>query len=227
MIPKGEYPARCIETSLIEVPKSEAIAIAQKFQFQDESLGVIWGRTWIVGKDGALQEKAFERLASCYPGKFNKSDPADIINQDLSEFEVILTIEITTYEGKERNEVAFINPPGAGSGVGKAMSRDAFMAKVGAKLRARFGTSVSKPNNPVTPPVAKKPTPPKVMAPVSTMEACWDALMQAQAGQPETVINGMWEQAVQQVAPNAQKAEDLTPQDWGKVLKLVSDNVPM
>jgi hypothetical protein len=136
-------------------------------------------------------------------------------------------VEVVQGEKGEFSSVKYLNPPGGSATTLKKADAKSLSAKFGAKTRALFGGTpvpAAKPaaKPPVAKPaVAKKQAPPAQAGTTSTMETCWDKYLEAgNEGDPEK-----WYAAVKDATGKEQNA--CTPEDWGKMMAGLTDNLPL
>lgn len=186
------------------------------------------GSICLVQKDGTLSDRGFKDVQAILemtgPWDWSAWDAAP---ESFAGHPVKAVVEDHTFQNDKGEDVTvsqirYLNPmSGAATALAKGDIKS-IAAKYGAKTRAMFGAA-TKPAAPTT----KKapPKPPVKDAPVSTMEACWDKFCEQNPGKSETDLYDAWPKAIA-AATGGKAQNDLTPQEWGKVLAHVSDNLP-
>lgn len=209
----------------------------------------------IIKSDGTVMEKGVARLRDIYgwtgADPYWFQDNMETVGDIVAD----LTVENEPYTnpttGKETisPKIKWVNKQGEG-GSGASMptpsERSTIASKYGAKLRAVAGAGPSKPPGvarPAAAPVAKPAMPaapqsslpgipaPAPKAPVpsksvkSTMEEVYAALCKENDGLSETDMHAKWFATLAEKYPNTDQSS-LTPEQWGKLLLFVTDNVP-
>lgn len=204
----GTYQCKTTAATIYEAPSGAVMC----------RIGLDLGLTGgicLIQKDGTLSERGFKDvqailgMSGAWDWDAWSADP-----ETWSGHDVEAVVETVQGDKGEFSSVKYLNPIGGGQKLEKADAK-VLAAKYGAKTRALFGG---------TPAPAKKPAPkqaPKPPAPkgeTSTMEACWEAYLEAGASDD---ADG-WYQTIRDVTGKDQN--DCTPDDWGKLMKRIKDD---
>ena len=209
----GKYNARALSAGAYETPGG-ALMVGVQWELDNPAHDTITSRTCLVSKAGVVQEKRIAEIRQWAPGWDGVS--TEWFGQHFTEFEVVLTIErrVDSYDGREKPEVAFIDPIGGGSGHGTIPAADqrALGAKYGAKLRALAGATPK----PVTPPPgAATPAAPDPVAAKKT--AAWNAFKATFTG-ADGERNAAWFALVAKAVPGKNDYAAFTAADWDAVI---------
>ena len=228
----GKYTAHANDAGVYDT-EGGACMLGVKWELENPTNDTITSRICLVSKAGVVQEKRIKEIRTWAQG-WNGYD-MDWFENHFHEFEVQLTIQrrVDSYDGKEKPEVAYIDPIGGGtehSGITHADPK-AMSAKYGALLRAVAGT-MPKPVAAPTPAAQAAPSASKAPAANNvegTKEAAWkaflDDLYEGDAGD-EAGRNSAWFALLKSAVPNKNAAE-FTAADWGAVLaKIETEKVP-
>jgi len=188
----------------------------------------------LVAKDGTVLANAIAKLREVYT-RWDGSDPFWFVENDISAHEVDLVIENKEYEGKMRNEVAWVNAPGKVSrALPPSSDKKSIMAKYGSKFRAVAGTAsrTAAPKAQETPPQTATanpaptppPTPPQQPIATSSLNEAWDLFDSHANVWPRERQEDEWFMLVDAVGkPQGKNQSTLDPEDWGKVLAAVKE----
>lgn len=222
----GHYIGHAVEARVWE-GKSGSVMIFFRL-LADEDRGEITGSQCIVQKDGTISQITLNSLKQAWP-LWPTTDPfwfEDLVNLETAKISFVVGQE--TYEGKTRPVVKYINSLDRAGGLPKAMDRNSFMQRHGAKLRALSGgtaikppapAAAPKPPSPITPPKpppAAPVAPPTPQYPPSDMNEAWAFLCAKRTGLTEEQITKQWEETIIALAPGKTNAT-MSPDDWGRV----------
>ena len=215
----GKYKARALCAGAYETPGG-ALMVGVQWELDNPARDSITSRTCLVSKAGVVQEKRIAEIRKWAPGWDGIS--TEWFGQHFTEFEAVVTIQrrVDSYDGKEKPEVAFIDPIGSGSDHAAIPAADqkALGAKYGARLRALAGT-MPKPILP-PPPDAPKPAATKPAAPDPVAEkktAAWNAFNGAFVG-ADGERNAAWFALVARAVPGKTDYGAFTADDWDAVI---------
>ena len=218
----------------VEIRETDSGAVMLYFTFELEDGSLVKASQCLALKDKTLSSIAVNMLRSCFG--FTGDNPFVLVD-DQSQIQkpVELVVGTEMYKGQPKTAVRFINPPGGGS-YGKPVDRKTFLNRFGAQLRAMQGGTAAKPSaapkaapkaptNPAPPAAPPKPKAPTKPAPKpATMDEAWVALCNQNPESPEEKLHQMWADALEKVKPGHQN--DLSPEEWGKVVEVVTDDIP-
>jgi hypothetical protein len=212
-IEPGTYQCKTTAATIYEAPSGAVMC----------RIGLDIGLTGgicLVQKDGTLSERGIRDVAALFelPTPWDWS-AWDVEPEHWAGHDIEAVVEIQQGDKGEFSSVKYLNVPGS-----NRMERtDAkkLSAKYGAKMRAMFGgTSKPAPAVKSAPPAAKS-APPKAQKPTATMEECWAKHLDLGNDEdPET-----WYAAIR--AATGKEQNDCTPEDWGRFLGVMNDNVKM
>ena len=235
----GTYAAAMIRQSVWEKAETGTLNMTGVFQIGENELKHNFN---LVQKDGAINTKtiAFLKDALGWDGvDFNALQNGDYSQVPLE----------AVCENDEKNftNIRYVNKPGGKSGQTEMPANtDAktLSAKYGAKFRAISGVAAGKPvakappkaeaapaPAPVAPaPAAAKRTPPnrppaaKPQGPVSDEASCWAKACELRKDDPEEAqASFFWDNIASVVGD---KTTGITPQEWGKVMEVLTQNLP-
>ena len=202
----GTYQCKTAAATIYEAPSGAVMC----------RIGIDLGLTGgicLIQKDGTLSERGFGDVQAILgmTGAWDwdawSNDPETFAGHDVE-----AVIENVQGDKGEFSSVKYLNPIGGGQKLEKADAK-VLAAKYGAKTRALFGGApVSKP---------KPPAPPAPKETTSTMEACWEAYLEAGASDD---ADG-WYQTIKDVTGKEQN--DCGSDDWGKLMERIkADQLP-
>lgn len=235
LLENGKYPATVRDVHLYERGDNKRLTAAFRIEAGDHEL---IHREWIELNDGTISDKTHKRLRQCFPAWDGTIEALDegFCCKDI-EVDVIVENEPDQNDpGKLWTRTKMMFPRG-GQGGGEKMpeklARSTLVSKYASRFRALSGGTppakqppASAPPNPPPPAVdPKRPAAPEKPAPTSTPEACWAAICSLMEGKPREKIEINWFKILNEVIPGKDSG-DFTPEDWGKVLPRVSDDLP-
>lgn len=221
LIEPGPYQGKTTGAAIYEAPSG---AVMCQMTVDVGGGTVLRGGICLVQKDGTLSERGFKDVQAILGWTAWDWAAFDQAPETFAGHDVQAIIETVSGEKGEFSSIKYLNPPGGGSQLAKGDAKS-LAAKYGAKTRALFGGTApaAKPAAPKPPPAAPKAPPPPA-GPVSTMEEAWGKFCERNPSKTELDLYAMWPKAIHAACGKAQN--DCTPQDWGQVLKHVTDDLP-
>lgn len=230
----GRYNARALSAGAYETPGG-ALMVGVQWELENPAHDTITSRTCLISKAGVVQEKRIAEIRKWAPGWDGVS--TEWFGQHFTEFEATLTIErrVDSYDGKEKPEIAFIDPVGGGDhGVIPVSDQKALGAKFGARLRALAGAT-PKPMNPPPKPPANPPKPPQGKNAQPNIDAArqtaWGTFTMTYKG-GDAERDAAWFALLARAVPGKTDYNAFTADDWGAVIDAagkanpVADDIP-
>ena len=218
----GETGPNNLATCVIEFHLYEELRNGEWTDCSAESLSIT-GYFYIEKRDRSLNPMTIDALkaALCWDGV----DLFWLQDTDLSEHAVQVRLGFEEYQGKNRIKVQFLNPYGSSpSGVTKAddATRRSINNRLGAKLRAVAGGTPAPappPSGKPAPPASRPAAPPKRKTAEEAMDETWAAFSKACSQDwTDQQVEDEWFRILGELFPG-KKPEDLTPDNWGVMLK--------
>ena len=216
----GTYEAVTAAATIYEAP-SGAVMCRMTIDVNGAHLQ---GGICLVQKDGTLSERGFRDVQAIFGWPEWNWSKWDQEPEAFAGAAVQVVVETVEGEKSDFSSIKYVNPHGGGQRLEKANAKT-LAAKYGAKTRALFGGST-----PATTAAPRPPAPPRAATPppppgkTSTMEECWDAFCKANEGKTELELYGLWPERIKAATGKGQN--DCTPEDWGKLLDALTDNLP-
>ena len=211
----GRYTAQAISAGAYETPGG-ALMVGIQWELANPAHDTITSRTCLISKAGVVQEKAIAAIRKWAPGWDGVT--MEWFGLNCPGIEVDLTIErrVDSYDGREKPEVAFIDPVGSKERSAiPAADQKALGAKFGAKLRALAGTMPK----PVAPPPKAKPKTAGTAAHDPAAEKrtdAWNAFKDAFKG-ADGARDAAWFALVARAVPGKTDYGTFTVADWEAV----------
>lgn len=209
----GTYQCKTTAATIYEAPSGAVMC----------RIGIDLGLTGgicLVQKDGTLSERGFKDVQAIFGMPSWDWAQWERAPEEWAGHDVEAVIETVQGDKGEFSSVKYLNPPGGGSARMEKADAKGLAAKYGAKTRALFGGTPAAPAPKPPAPKSKAP-PPKSAGKVSTMEACWDEWCK----DADPNDSDAWYAAVKRITGKEQN--DCQPEDWGKMLDVLSDRLPM
>jgi hypothetical protein len=238
MLVPGKYKATAMSAKIVENQQTGTFSFVTTIRLDDvENTPEMDNWTCLVQKDGTASQMSYDSLRKAFPF-WDGCDPialAEQITANPGQYQVEAALDYETYNNKQVLKAKYINPVGGGRGMDDT-ARASFSTRYGSTWRAWAGsTGTAKPTTPPatkppkpTPPPPKPagpPAPPKPTTPPTSSEhECWNKFTDENRNLPEAEINAKWWEMVTKATGG--KVQDLTPEEWGKVLAVVPDNLP-
>ena len=204
----GTYQCQTTAATIYEAPSGAVMC----------RIGIDIGLTGgicLIQKDGTLSERGFRDTAAILdlpmPWQWEAWDGKE--PEDFAGHDVEAVIETVQGEHGEYSSVKYLNVPGGAKM--KPTDAKSLAAKYGAKTRALFGGTPSKPAAKPTP----KAPPPKPSGPTATMEEVYEAWGKTASDQSDEA----WWAFVE--ASTGKEQNDCGLEDWGKAMAGI-DNLP-
>jgi hypothetical protein len=237
----GTYAAVMVRQSVWEKADTGTLNMTGVFQIGDNELPHNFN---LVKKDGTVSTKTISFLKEMFG--WDGVDFGALQNGDFSQIPVDVVCENNE---KGYTNIIYVNKPGGKSNeVDMPANTDAktLGAKYGSKFRAISGITAGKPvakpaskteaapaSAPVAPapaPTPTKRTPPnrpaatKPQGPVSDEASCWAKACELRKDDPEEAqASFFWDNIASVVGD---KTTGITPQEWGKVMVVLTENLP-
>lgn len=230
LVENGIYPARPTRQSVYE-KENGAVVCCMEFDLGGGKF--IKNYFTVIGKDGTLNTKCIANLKDLFG--WNGTDLAELANGDFTQIDVELVIENQPDKNdptKVYSNILWVNKPGGGPGQSEMPASSdlkSLTAKYGAKFRAVAG--------PVTRPAARTAAPqtnaagprtpprrPAAQGNVSSEADCWAKSQSLRPNETDDEQAAFFWTCISQAVGS--KTEGITPQEWGKVMEVLNQELP-
>ena len=219
----GETGPNNLATCVIAFQLYEELQNGEWTDCSAEDLSIT-GYFYIEKRDRSLNQMTIDALKAALG--WDGVDLFWLQDTDLSGHPVQVRLGFEEYQGKNRIKVRFLNPHGASpSGVTKAddATRRTINNRLGAKLRAVSGGTPAPappPKGTPAPPASRPAAPPKPKKTAAeAMDEAWaEFTKHCKPDWTDEQVEDEWFRVLGELFPG-KKPEDLTPDDWGAMLK--------